>query len=337
MSIPWPPWRPLPPPFWFWWFRNWYAPCNDVTTPGKEFVWAQVPKGTVDRLTSSPVQPAKDGNAMRVEVRPGDMAWNPYANKEIPGGWRAEAVGPTEFQDVRPWRYLWSTRLDPTYVNDPRINDPNDPNNGKPIWQVVFQWHQGETDRGSSPPIEFIIVGNTIMLSVNRHNPADELASVQVGQWPVANLDRGAWHDFQAEIRWHQTDGYIKVWHDGAPVTFSPQVQPGNQPPYPSQPTTTLTGLGTLFPAKTGSALSPSTYLKVGLYRKAVATNPPGPFILYHDEISRYEQGLIIWPFPIPVNWLRLIRKIRLPKLLPRPPWPPPWPPFSPRIGTRGR
>lgn len=54
-------------PWWslFWWHRTWYAPCNDVTTPGKEFVWVQVPKGTNDRLQSVAVQPTKLGNAMR--------------------------------------------------------------------------------------------------------------------------------------------------------------------------------------------------------------------------------------------------------------------------------
>jgi hypothetical protein len=314
-----------------------------VTTPGQEFVWAQVPKNTTDRLTSFPVQPAKNGNAMRVDVRHGDVAWNPYANggngAPIPSGWRAEVVGPTEYQGDRPLRYQWSTMFDPAYVTDPRIDDPDDPNNGKPIWQVIFQWHQGGSDRGSSPPVGFIIVGNNILLDLHRHDPANELRSLPVGEWPVATLDRGTWHDFSAEIRWHQTDGSIKVWHNGVPVTFSPQVPPDlpGQPPYPPETTDTLTGLETLFPPQTSSTKPSSAYMKAGLYRKGVNTTPAGPFILYHDEFYRYEQGLVVMPIPIPAALRKLMPKIKLPKL-PRPlPWPPPWPPFSRRGGAGGR
>src|SRR5215211_4877350 len=136
-------WRRSPQPRLIWWHQTWYAPCNDISTPGKEFVLLQVPKGTLDRLTSSPVQPPKNGNAMRVEVRDGDFAWNPYANGGqgaiIPGGWRAEAVGPSESQMDRPVSYGWSTLLDTSYAKDPRIDDTMDPNNGKPIFQVIFQ------------------------------------------------------------------------------------------------------------------------------------------------------------------------------------------------------
>lgn len=38
--------------------------------------------------------------------------------------------------------------------------------------------------------------------------------------------------------------------------------------------------------------------IEAGIYRKAVITNPAGPFLLlYHDEFYRYEQGFLIkWP-----------------------------------------
>jgi hypothetical protein len=331
--FPWPPfpwpWQQQPP---FWWTRTWYAPCNDLS-PGVEWSSIQVRKGTVNRLISVAVQPPKNGNAMRAEVLDGDVAWNPKANggkgAEIPSGWRAEAVGPTEYSSDSDVRYDWSTMLDPNYVNDPRIAAGNDA--GKRTWQVITQWHQGDHDQGASPPIAFTIVGDNIRLHLDKHDPADQDNSIEVGQWPVATLDRGTWHDFRAEIRWHLTDGSIKVWHNGQRQTFQPQPQPGGEPPYPRKATDTLTGLETLFPPKTGSAEAPSAYLKAGLYRRGDATIPPGPYVLFHDEFSRYTEGFLR---RILVAVVRLIKRIRLPRRFRWPPPSPPWPPF---LGGRRR
>src|SRR4051794_7905764 len=90
------------------WVRTWSAPCIDLHD---EFVSLEVPRGTTDRVQVADVDPAKSGSAMRVTVRDGDWAWNPYANGGagaiIPGGWRAEAVGPFEEQSERPVQYRW--------------------------------------------------------------------------------------------------------------------------------------------------------------------------------------------------------------------------------------
>jgi Polysaccharide lyase len=316
------------------WYSTWYAPCNDVTTPGKEFSSIQVRKGTSDRLISTSVQPPKLGNAMRVEVKSGDVAVNPYNGLDIASGWRAEAVGPFEDEDqgFRNIRYTWSTKLDPAYVADPRDA------NGQRIWQVIFQWHQRDVivrtdggrdgDCGGPPPIAFTIVGDYIMLDFHKHDPADDAKSIKVGEWPIAPLDRCNWHDFTAEIRWHRTQGSIKVWHNGSRVTFNPY----GPTAYPPQPTITLTGLETLFPPLSTSTKPPTAYMKVGLYRKGVDSNPPGPFILYHDEVTRWER----WAILLPILKLTgaLMSRIRLPKFppFPRPPGPespPPPPPVT--------
>jgi hypothetical protein len=171
--------------------------------------------------------------------------------------------------------------LDPSYAADPRLK------NGSQTWQAIFQWHQGDNDRGGSPPVAFILVGDYIYLDVETVKSG---ASVQVGQWPLATLNRGAWHDFAAEIKWHRTDGTIKVWHNGQPITFNPapsQANPGTS--FPPSATTTLTGLTTLFPPKSGSTTPSSVYLKAGLYRRAANTTPAQMFVLYHDELGRYE------------------------------------------------
>jgi hypothetical protein len=114
----------------------------------------------------------------------------------------------------------------------------------------------------------------------------------------------------------------IRVWHN---VIRRCQQSSPNQPPYPAQASDTLTGLGTLFPPKTGSQSPSAAYLKVGLYRKAVNTMPVGPFILYYDEIDRYERRLVILPIPLP--WPFSMLKKLVAKINPRHSWPrpPPW------------
>ncbi|WP_448612459.1 heparin lyase I family protein [Geodermatophilus sp. URMC 60] len=306
------------------WQQTWHAPCDDVTTRGKEFRKFEIPKDTIDRLQSAAVQPAKRGNAMRVEVLHGDIAWNPDTRTPISGGWRAEASQPAqgpylEFQGDTPIRYEWSTMLDPGYPTDPRVHypDPNHPKHAdhrRRIWQVIFQWHQSGDDVGGSPSIGFIIWDGYIRLTVHRHDPNDETTSIHVGRWPIAPMARGTWHDFAAEIKWHLTDGSIKVWHNGSPVIFNPQTpdSPG-EPDYPTAPTDTLTNLGTLYPHKKRPPNAPPPlnpplmYLKVGLYRRADTTEPAGPFRLYHDEIARYTLRTIRMPL-IPMH-------LRLPRL----------------------
>jgi hypothetical protein len=264
------------------WTISWQAPCND---PAAEFRAIQVHRNTTDRLISFPVQPAEDGNAMRVEVLQGDVAWNPAANggqgAEIAGGWRAKAVGPEEHQADESVRYEWSTMFDPNYAQNPVGTD------GHPIWQVVFQFHQGDNDQGGSPPVAFIIFNDKVYLDVQT---VQNGASVQMGQWPIADLNRGTWHDFAAEIKWHPTDGTIKVWYDGQPVNFDPVPSDATGGNFPQQTTDTLTGLPTLFPPQQNSPDPSSVYMKAGLYRKAINSKPAQTFVLYHDEIKRLAQ-----------------------------------------------
>jgi hypothetical protein len=212
---------------------------------------------------------------MRVEVRDGDVAWNPHANGgaggPIAGGWRAEVVGPEEVASSTWLRYQWWTLFDASYPVNPVVTAPGG-EQGKPIWQVVTQWHQGDNDTGSSPPVALIVVKDSVALHLNRHDGSE------VGVWPIAPLARGTWHRFRLDVRWHLTDGMIRMWHNGVRVQF----------PRGGQSTTVLTGLETLFPAQPGSSHAPTTYLKMGLYRKAAPDNAPAPFIVYHDDATRY-------------------------------------------------
>ncbi len=268
----------------------------------------QVRKDTTDRLVSARIQPAKSGNVMQVKVLDHDVGWDSDANEEVPSGWRAEARSPwDEIEGDSPVRYEWSTMLDPSYVVDPVKYD------GQPPFQVITQWHQADQDRGLSPPIAWIIVGDNILVDLYRHDPEEVEKSIPVGRWPVAKeLDRGAWHTFAAEIRWHPTEGSIRVWHNGTPVTFEPQTPPDlpDGVPYPERPTKELTSLETLFPPRPGALKPPSVYMKVGLYRDDVPTTPSGPYLLYHDEISRSRQVA-----KIPGWWL--IDTLVLPDWLP--------------------
>ena len=260
----------------------WHAPCEDVTTFKKEFLWFQVVEGSNDRIRSEvPPQhlPTHAGPAMRVEVMHGDYAWNPWSMKEIPGGWRAEARAWTEHESDKVISYRWSTMLSPEYPQNPQVADPNAPpeRQGKPIWQVITQWHQGDNDPGTFPPVAFIIEGDKIKLDLNRLKEGTS-ESEEAGEWPVCDLDPGEWHHFRADIRWHRSEGTVQVWHNEAPVEFDVNGEKVQQ----------LTGRSTVYALENQSS-TPEVYMKIGLYREAWMTESPGAFILYHDEVYREE------------------------------------------------
>jgi hypothetical protein len=121
------------------------------------------------------------------------------------------------------------------------------------------------------PPIAFIIVGDQILLHLHRSDPQNPANSIEVGQFPVANgLARGSWHDFQMDVRWDLTNGWVTVWHNGQLMQHHGPIQ-------------------TLFPQQQNPGAAGSTYLKMGLYRKAVPTATAGDFVLYHDEVQRFD------------------------------------------------
>jgi hypothetical protein len=310
------------------WRRTWYAPCEDLQMPlsaGGEFLNFHRAGGVADRLRSETPPVVKAGRALRAEHRDGEVGTRPDGH--VVGGWRSEVVGPFENDSGgRPLRYEWSTMLDASYPDDPKVAS------GARAWQVVFQWHQGDHDLGGSPPVAFTLVGDDIMLDLHRHDPINSAASIRQGQWSVAELDRGTWHDFAAEIVWSVGQGTIRVWRNGQPVTFQPQTQPG-QTAYPAVATQLLTGLETLMPRNTQAhgPGHPEAYLKAGIYRQAAPTTPPGPFVIWHDELKRFEQTRIMAVVP---NRLVALWADVLPKV-PRPPWPP-WRSRRPRAGNGG-
>lgn len=237
--------------------QSWTAPGESLS----EWNSIQVPAGTTDRLMIVPAPLGNSPHALRAEVRDGDVAVNSFNGRPIAGGWRAEGVGrEVETESSRTVRYTWSTMLDAAYPVNPVGSD------GRPIWQVITQWHQGDNDQGGSPPIAFIIEGEQILLHLTRPDGTD------AGKHVVAPLARGTWHHFQMDIRW-ALSGSVTVWHNGSEVVA---------------PTTAQT----LFPQK-NSTLPGTAYFKMGLYRKAVTLNPPttGRFAVYHDEVRRSLPG----------------------------------------------
>jgi hypothetical protein len=191
---------------------------------------------------------------------------------EIGGGWRAEGTGPHEQASDKLIRYEWNTRFEPGFPGDPLDAG------GQQIWMVFTQWHQKDpADKnpriGVSPPIAFIVDKNELRLVLNRVDNAHPDQSVEVGRYDLAPFTTDVWHHWRAEIRWSLTDGSVKVWHDGTVVQELAHVQ-------------------TIFPDpdSPGQLDKPGdSYLKVGLYRKPM--DHPGPWVLWHDEFKRLEQG----------------------------------------------
>jgi hypothetical protein len=261
---------------WMWWLYRptWLAPCDDVETPGKEWVKFHVVQGSHDRLMSVCAPLSRPGNAMRVHVLNDDEAWDPVAQKPVKSGWRAEAIAiPQESASLLPTRYSWATHFPSDYPGNPRNS------NGERIWQVFAQWHHG--GEGGSPPIAFIVRADQVALELRRE---DGSAVFQGPAHPnevheIAPLAAGTkWHEFQIEIYWHSLDGWIRLHYDGKPFVFT--LSDGS-------PALELTGLQTLFPA------TPTAYFKLGLYRQADPPTGSPDFILFHDDASR-EIGIAV-------------------------------------------
>jgi hypothetical protein len=240
------------------WQQTWSAPGNSLS----EWRSLQMPADPPARLSIVAPPRTKNGTALRAEVRDGDVALNPHG-APIRGGWRAEAIGPQETASTQPVRYEWSTLLDAAYPMNPTGTD------GKSIWQVITQWHQGDADVGGPPPIALVLVRNEIRLHLHQSDPTNPDGSVEIGQYPVATLDCGNWHDFRLEIRWALSGGYVKVWHN---ERLAADIQ----------------DVPTLFPTRKYPSTPGTVYLKMGLYRKA-STVGMGPFVLYHDEARRLQ------------------------------------------------
>lgn len=309
----------------------WYAPCDDLS----KFDNLQYKAESPDRLrcvASDELPKPLAGSALRAEVRDGDQGANMgKPNSLVASGWRAEVIGRRRQQSDEVIRYTWHTLFPDEYPKHPRTSEGEV---GKPArggnhpWQVFFQWHQGDPDMphsagdvGNTPPLAFIVENDQMVLDLEEPNYAGELDpdtgdpndSIPKGKWVIGPLERGRWHSFRLEVRWHLTDGLLRAWHDEKPICFRSQTPPESTGPekFPEQDTEELTGIGTLFPARkvkkpdnsvVPGPNQPEVYLKAGLYRQAVpawvadpkspdAANPKpkesGPFVVYHDEIRQ--------------------------------------------------
>lgn len=263
--------------------------------------------------------PVLNGTALRAEVHDGDQAVNQDNGDLIGGGWRAEVLGPVESESDQIFRYTWHTMFNGDYPQLPHGWHPaKEPENlhryhMRQIWQVFFQWHQGQHDLGSSPPVGFIIEKDSLYFNLEKLSADDPLTSVRRGAWELGPIRRGEWHSFQLDIRWHLTNGLVRLKYNGTQVCFKRQT-PGWPPgadAFPLEDTEELAGIPTMFPAKdeiedankqlVKNPFPPSVYLKAGHYRPMVQTRRPkldvtpveleetalGPYIVYHDELDR--------------------------------------------------
>jgi hypothetical protein len=167
------------------------------------------------RLVGDPV--AQGRNAVRIEVRQGDV-W-----QGSPGN-RAELVkwtGETEGDEA--W-YQWSTMFAPDFPHE------------STQWQIWTQWH---TDRGGTQPmLKFWASNDTIGMSTT---PADATGHplTTTTHW-TAPIDRGQWHAIRLHVRWSSSKdrGFVELWHDGVqvvPPTPAATLLPDGSPNYLKQ------------------------------------------------------------------------------------------------------
>lgn len=232
-------------------------PCNVLT----EWENIQVPCYTDDRLqiVPDPVDPAN--NVLRAHAQNRDVAVN-SEGAPIPGGWRAEVVGGDDDNSHPHVRYRWRTLFDHSY---PAVD-------GEEIWQVVAQWHQGDQDQGSSPPVAFGVDDDMLCLDIHD-------VTGQRMRHHLVDLNRGHWHELTVDVWWTtvQAEGWVELRHpDLSAVRRFDNVQ-------------------TLFPRQEDSSGEPlpgepSVYFKMGIYRKSVC-HPEDTFVVYHDDFERQVIG----------------------------------------------
>jgi hypothetical protein len=218
-----------PPPLW----------AGDFETGNLE-QWTSVDRAANDRVVVV-ANPSTEGTrAAKFTVRYGD---------DVNSGERAEVVyapaGADGAEGRERW-YRWWTMWDASYPSSP-------------TWQLFTQWHH--TGLTGSPPIEFLVQGEEILLNTRRCSTCDPITHVL-----DTTLVRGVWHEFVAHIKWssNASVGFVEVWYDGSRVV-------------PLQRTVTL------YPKDT-------TYLKQGLYRDAQAIRANG--VVYHDGMTISDEPL---------------------------------------------
>lgn len=188
--------------------------------------WSEEQVVAADRLQVV-TDPVREGrHALRVEVRQGDDPLDASGN-------RSELLWRYYEKEGTDRVYAWSTLWPDDYPS-------------ADTWQLFVQWHH--TGNSGSPPVEFYVVGEEILLRVD----AEEVV------WR-APLERGRWHDFVFRVRWSSDpqDGLVELYHDGQLVV--PERRVANM--YSGQ----------------------DNLMKIGLYRD---DSIEAPAVLYHDGMT---------------------------------------------------
>ncbi|QYB08126.1 polysaccharide lyase [Rhodococcus sp. USK10] len=162
--------------------------------------------GYVSGYSASIVSDAIYGKAARFEVRSGDVP-------SFGGGERSEVAAEDNtggFEGQTRW-YQFSTKFDSAFPQ----------NHATLGWGLTNQWHQ---DAGiGSPPVAWSVGqrdGYWSLVVQKQSAPGVYLDTPTLFETP---LDVGRWHDVQMQINWSASDtaGWIKLWLNGVPQTFT--------------------------------------------------------------------------------------------------------------------
>jgi hypothetical protein len=160
----------------------------------------------VPSYSASIVPDGTYGRAARFEVRSGDVP-------SFGDGERSEVAAGNEtggFEGQTRW-YQFSTMFDHGFPQ----------NHADLGWGLTNQWHQ---DVGvGSPPIAWSVSernGYWSLVVQKQSVPGAYLERLTLFEMP---LDVGRWHDVTMQINWSASDtaGWIKLWLNGVPQTFT--------------------------------------------------------------------------------------------------------------------
>ncbi len=209
--------------------------------------WQGMYESAPGRMTVVPSPTDSAHRVMRVELRDGDAAVDPWDGQVRQRAEAWDRKGPEDRTKYSTWPdpegserwYGWRTYLAPGFPSLPTAQ-----------WTVITQWQ--DVNVPGSPPYALVIDGSKFEL----HSRGSEIEPWEAPATP------GTWHEFLFHVKWSPSSliGFVELFHNGATAI----------------PKTSMKTMDydLVFPSP--------VYIRQGIYREKTITATQ---VLYHDTL----------------------------------------------------